>query len=104
LSRVKGMKILSAEIPFSYYVFTLNNNPFEVSTTASGPWISAAIPVGNYTKDTILPVLKSVIEAAIPGTITVTYNTTTLKLVFSSTACKFLTFYLPQVITEFNPR
>lgn len=26
LSRVKGMKILSAEIPFSYYVFTLDNN------------------------------------------------------------------------------
>lgn len=92
LSRVKGMKIISAEIPFSYYVFTLDNNTFEVSTTASGPWISVAIPVGNYTKDTILPVLKSVIEAAVPGTITVTYNASTLKLVFASTASLYFRF------------
>jgi len=92
LSRVKGMKILSAEIPFSYYVFTLDNNTFEVATTASGPWISVAIPVGNYTKDTILPVLKSVIEAAIAGTITVTYNASTLKLLFASTASLYFRF------------
>lgn len=55
LTRVKGMKILSAEIPFSYYVFTLANNSFEVSTSASGPWSLVSIPPGNYTKDTISP-------------------------------------------------
>jgi len=73
-------------------VFTLDNNTFEVATTASGPWISVAIPVGNYTKDTIPPVLKSVIEAAIPGTITVAYSASTLKLMFSSTASLYFRF------------
>jgi hypothetical protein len=92
LSRVRGMKILSAEIPFSYYVFTSTNNTFEVSDSASGPWTLVTIPQGNYTKDTILPVLKSIIEAAIPGTLTVTFNAPTLKLVFASTASLFLRF------------
>ena len=89
LTRVKGMKILSAEIPFSYYVFTSRNNTFEVSQNGVGSWIKATIPVGNYTKDTILPgkqkvitlALKAAIEATtVPGVVTVTYNQTTMKL------------------------
>lgn len=92
LTRVKGMKVLSAEIPFSYYVFTLTNNSFEVSTTASGPWTLVSIPPGNYTKDTIPPVLKSIIEAAVPGTVTVSYSSATLKLGFASTASLYLRF------------
>lgn len=86
------MKILTAEIPFSYYVFTAKNNTFEVSTTSTGPWVVVTFPPGNYTKDTILPVLKSIIETAIPGTVTVTYNQTLMKLNFASTASLFFRF------------
>jgi hypothetical protein len=82
LTRVRGMKILSAEIPFSYYVFTDRNNSFELSSTGLGGWIKVVIPVGNYTKDSILPVLKGLIDAALTVTSTVTYNATTMKLNF----------------------
>jgi hypothetical protein len=92
LTRIKGMKILSAEIPFSYYVFTLVNNSFEVSASASGPWTQVSIPPGNYTISTILTILKSIIEADLAGTVTVTYNSATLKLEFASTASLFLKF------------
>ncbi len=92
LTRVRGMKILSAEIPFSYYVFDLKNNSFEVSSSASGPWTQVSIPPGNYNTTTILPVLKNIIEAALVGTVTVTYNSATLKLVFASTASLYLRF------------
>ena len=80
LSRVKGMKILSAEIPFSYYVFTSTNNAFELSANGTTGWVRVVIPPGNYTKDSILPALKTVIEAALPGVMTVTYNASTMKL------------------------
>lgn len=83
LTRVKGMKIISAEIPFSYYVFTSSNNTFELSTTGVGAWVRVTIPPGNYTKDSILPVLKGLIDGALAVTSTVTYNSTTMKLEFT---------------------
>ena len=82
LTRVRGMKILSAEIPFSYYVFTGRNNRFEVSATGVGGWVSVTIPAGNYTRDSILPVLKGLIDTALTIASTVTYNASTMKLVF----------------------
>ena len=93
LSRVKGMKILSAEIPFSYYVFTSTNNSFELSANGTTGWVRVVIPPGNYTKDSILPALKTVIEAALPGVMTVTYNATTMKLDFSGGAVGFGVFF-----------
>ena len=92
LTRVRGMKILSAEIPFSYYVFTSVNNSFEVGTTESGTWASVSIPPGNYTTTTILTVLKNLIQSQIPGVVTVTYDSSTLKLVFTSDASLYLRF------------
>ena len=83
LTRVRGMKILSAEIPFSYYVFTTRNNKFEVSLNGLSGWVNITIPVGNYTKDTILPILRDLIAGALSlPTITVTFNPTTMKLEF----------------------
>jgi len=73
-------------------VFTDANNVFEVGTSTVGPWTTVSLPVGNYTKDSILPVLKSVIESALPGTVTVTYNALLLKLVFASTASLYFRF------------
>jgi len=99
LTRVKGMKILSAEIPFSYYVFTSRNNcktqtftvAFEVSLNGAS-WTVVTLPVGNYTKDTILPALKSIIDAALSISSTVAYNATTMKLNISVPASIFFRF------------
>ena len=94
-------RILSAEIPFSYYVITAQNNIFEVGTSTIGPWTTVFLPVGNYTKDSILPAMKSVIESALPGTVTVTYNSSLLKLVFASTASLYFRF--PENILACKP-
>lgn len=93
LTRVRGLKILSAEIPFSYYVFTSKNNTFELSANGTSGWVTVSIPPGNYTKDSILPVLKTIIEGVLPGTMTVTYNSSTMKLFFSGGAVGFGVFF-----------
>ena len=74
-------------------MFTSTNNSFELSTNGTTGWTRVVIPPGNYTKDSILPALKTAIEAALPGVMTVTYNATTMKLGFSGGAVGFGVFF-----------
>ncbi|MES2875516.1 MAG: hypothetical protein V4708_17460 [Bacteroidota bacterium] len=87
LNNVVAVKILSANIPFSYYVFTSNNNVFEVSTDNS-TWVTVTIPVGNYTADTMQATLQSIITTAI-GAVTVTYSQSTMKYTFVAAGIYF---------------
>ncbi len=91
LTNVAAIKVIEAQIPFSYYVFSSTNNTFTLTETVSGVPASATvtIPVGNYTSTTILPALKTALQAAsvVNGnsfTYTVTYSTTTMLITITN--------------------
>lgn len=88
LKKVVAVKVLEAQIPFSYYVFTSNNNYFYLIENTGGVSTAAlvTIPVGNYDSSTILTALKAALEAASPGgkTYTVTYSSQTMRLTISN--------------------
>lgn len=83
LTNVAAVKILEAEIPFSFYVFNDRNNTFTFSVASQGVTNAlVTIPVGNYTAYGLAELLQILMnQAAIlqngsfPSTaITVTYS------------------------------
>ena len=89
LSNVAAVKVLEAQIPFTYYIFNSNNNTFVLHEWKTGGTVDTSstvtIPVGNYTSVTILPALKAALEAAsvVNGntfTYTVAYSSLTMLL------------------------
>ena len=57
---------------------------FEVSVNGVSGWVRVTIPVGNYTKDSIPPILKGLIDTALAVTSTVTFNSNLPEANFSS--------------------
>lgn len=88
VKNIAKMKILEAEIPFSFYVVNSSNNTFTLLEPASA---TVTIPVGNYTSLTLPTALGSALTSASPGgrTYTVTYSSTTLKLTITASAGTF---------------
>ncbi len=88
LQRIAKMKVIEAEIPFSYYVINNENNQFTLAEPATA---TVTIPVGNYSSTTLPTVLGSAMTAVSPGarTYTVTYNTTSQKLLITASAGTF---------------
>jgi len=113
LSNVAAIKVLDAQIPFSFYIFNPTNNTFTLTETVSASPSSATvtIPIGNYTSTTILPALILALHTASPHsfTYTVTYSSTNYLLTF---ACSdtvngdtfALTFGTATDIGQSNPR
>lgn len=81
---VLGIKVVSAQIPFSYYVFNDNNNTFLLTDNlALGPTTSTvSLLQGNYTATTLATQLSQALTAA--------SGTATYTVVYSSIAGKFL--------------
>jgi hypothetical protein len=77
LQNVAAIKILEAEIPFSFYVFNNTNNVFTVTVVpSSGPTVSGPVVIspGNYTADTLATYLTAQLNGIYSGgTFTVTY-------------------------------
>jgi hypothetical protein len=75
---VIGVRLLSAEIPASFYVFTaaLGNTTITIGTTA------VTIPDGNYTPATLATAVETAARAAGFTGMTVTLNATTNKITF----------------------
>lgn len=100
ISNIVYMKIVSAEIPFSYYVINQYNNNFKlvINTTQ----YSLTIPVGNYTGNS----LSAAIGLLLPGIITVAYTSSTNKLTFtcSTVAVCYLIFGNSSDDGSTNPR
>lgn len=100
LRNIAAIKIIEAEIPFSWYVFNTSNNTFVLTEAAGGP-VTVTLPVGNYTTDQLSSLIgKALSTASIAGrTYTVTYSTITQKFTFfnnAATTSPFtLTFGLP---------
>lgn len=79
ISDIVAMKIVSAEIPFSYYVINTQNQYFVL--TIGGVDFSIPIPIGNYTGNG----LAAAITTAMPPLFFCTFASTTNRLTFSTT-------------------
>jgi hypothetical protein len=105
VQNVAKMKVLSAEIPFSYYVINATNNTFFLTESSSA---LVTLPVGNYTSSTLSSTLGTALTTASLGlgsrTYTVTYNNTTQKLSITSTGAFSLTFGSSNDSGQTNPR
>lgn len=95
---IVGMKVLSAEIPFSFYVFNSANNTFTLQETGSGGTATVTIPEGNYTSSSLATAFGTALTTASAGltakTYTVAYSTLTQKFTITSTAVAGNTFTL----------
>ncbi len=82
LPQVAAIKVLEAQIPFSYYVFTEENGTFQVSVSGS-PWVDVTISPGNYDISAIEAELSAKLTATGFTTFTVTYVASLQKLNFA---------------------
>jgi hypothetical protein len=89
LTNVAAVKVLEAQIPFTYYLFNSNNNTFILDEWVTGGTVdgtaTVTIPPGNYTSTTILTILGTLLSAASTTignmfTYTVTYNAAQMTL------------------------
>lgn len=93
LLNIAGIKIIQAEIPFSYYTVNRYNNTFILKEGPSTATVT--IPVGNYSTITIPATLSAALNAVSPSghTYTVAYSIPMQKLVITSSSGDFtLTF------------
>jgi len=90
LSNIAALKVISAEIPFSYYVFNSTNNTFILTEAVGGPRV-VTIPVGNYTVSTFITALEAALNAAsaTASMYTVTVSSTTGKITVTSNGGPF---------------
>jgi len=68
LNQIAGVKIIEAQIPFSYYVFTPNNNTFLLTVAGQVTNAVVTIPPGNYSPSTIVTMLTTQLNAALHST------------------------------------
>lgn len=103
LLNVAFMKVLQAEIPFSYYVINANNNTFFLTEVGS---TLVTLPVGNYTSSTLSTALGTALTTASGiNTYTVVYSNVTQKFTITSTGGAFaLVFGSPSDSGQSNPR
>lgn len=84
LRDVVAIKILEAQIPFSYYVFNSINNTFIFNTSGVVNAV-VTIPIGNYTSGTLATALATALTAVSPQPFTVTYSNLTNQFIFTMT-------------------
>lgn len=84
LENVAALKVLEAEISFSWDVFNSINNTFTITESVGGTK-TITIPVGNYTSAAIATALTTAfVTAGTTATYTVTYLGLRNRLVFTS--------------------
>lgn len=84
LENVAALKVLEAEISFSWDVYNSSNNTFQINETVGGIK-TITIPVGNYTSSAMATALTTAFAAAgTTATYTVTYVGLRNRLVFTS--------------------
>lgn len=95
LTNVAALKIIQAEIPFTYYTINSLNNTFTLTESGGGGDATVTIPVGTYTISSLQTALNTALTAASPNTrtYTSTYSTSTQKLTITVSSGTFtLTF------------
>lgn len=99
LTNVAAMKILEAQIPFTWYVFNTSNNQFTLQEDIGAP-VTIFVPIGNYSSTSLSAVLSSILTTSSPNgrTYTVTYSGSsstqpnTGKFTFTSSVAAVFTF------------
>lgn len=81
LQNIAAVKIIEAQIPFTFYVFETYNNTFVLQETAQAD-VSIVIPVGNYTITEMITTLGDALTlASLSGfTYTISYDSITQKM------------------------
>lgn len=86
ISNVLGIKLVSAQIPFTYYVFNDANNTFQILPNADPNQArTVTLPAGNYTVTSISNPLTTALGAATGDTYSFTYSGATGKFTLRST-------------------
>lgn len=67
LKNVTGAKLLSAEVPFTFYVFSAALGNTSLAVSLNGAAATLSIPDGNYTGSTIAAAVQAALAAAYPG-------------------------------------
>lgn len=89
---VVAIRLLSMEIPMTYYVFTAakGNTSLLIKEPSASNFVTATIPDGNYTvPDLCAAVQYALINATGNQSYTVCYNTSTLKITISNSETEF---------------
>lgn len=94
----KKVKLLNAQIPYTWNNITPNNNRLDVLIFPGPVPHTLLIPVGRYDATTLLAALNTALNTV--GVFTVTYSTTTLKYTFTSPALFRLDFTFANTIAE----
>lgn len=105
LNNIAAVKILEAQIPFSYYVFNRFNNTFTLTESNGGGARLVTIPVGNYNSATIISALSNALTNASANghTYTTTYNQASQLLTITSNAGSTRTFTLTFGTNLYDP-
>ena len=108
LRDIAAIKIIEAQIPFSWYVFNSGNNTFLLTETGGSATVT--LPIGNYTAAQLATLMGTALTAASPGsyTYTVVFNGPTQTFSFYNNAVSTspfsFTFGLPTNSGNVNPR
>lgn len=104
LANVAAIKILEAQIPFSYYVITPENASFTMLAPSPTQY-TVTLVTGNYNVTTLTTELARALNAVGGAqTFTVTFNTSLGKFIFNSTGAFSFTFGLATNAGNVNPR
>jgi hypothetical protein len=95
LKGVVAIKFISAEIPFSYYIFKSSNNTFSLAENG-GANVTVTIPVGNYTSGEMTTLLGSLLTAAttVGATYVASISNQTNKLSFTGSGGTLASYIL----------
>jgi hypothetical protein len=102
VANVAAFKVLSAEIPFSYYVFSSENNSFVITISAIDT--VCVIPEGNYNATRLVNQLQELFNGLAVGTFVVQLVDLTQKLKITGPSPFSLTFGTSTDTGNTNPR
>lgn len=82
LMNVVGVKVIEAEIPFSFYTVSSFNNTFQVSYNG-GAYVTLTVPVGNYSAASLATQLQTLL-VTVDASFTVSIDAVASKFLFTA--------------------
>ncbi len=85
LRNVTSARMVTAELPLTYYVFSTARGNRSLTVSVNGSPQTVTIPEGNYTPTQMAAALKSALDTAFGATFTVTIDPVTMKTTIATT-------------------